>query len=337
MDVILRISTATVLFVMVLALLARPSPWRWTLCFIAMALGTSTYVMFNGVTDEFIPAPWSWPWLIANLMGKTIVISVWLFVQSSFDDEFRFDRFRIGVSLVWLGLILNGNWRLKMGIEGPFDFATVTMALILMGHLIWTLLQGRDDDLRLGRRMARIWVSVIMVSLLLLDLMIDLTLGFSWRPAGYVYVQNGLILFAALALFLTIIRIDITAIAPKLSTNDRPNHQLSEHAEKLHQIMNEAHLYLRSELRLSDIVAQLPTSEAATRSLIHDEFGHGHFRSFLNRYRIKHAQELMRSPDHKASKLIAIAFDSGFASLASFQRAFKRETGQTASEWRAEQ
>ncbi len=337
MDVILRISTATVLFVMVLALLARPSPWRWTLCFIATALGTSTYVMFNGVTDEFIPAPWSWPWLIANLMGKTIVISVWLFVQSSFDDEFRFDRFRIGVSLVWLGLILNGNWRLKMGIEGPFDFATVTMALILMGHLIWTLLQGRDDDLRLGRRMARIWVSVIMVSLLLLDLMIDLTLGFSWRPAGYVYVQNGLILFAALALFLTIIRIDITAIAPKLSTNDRPNHQLSEHAEKLHQIMNEAHLYLRSELRLSDIVAQLPTSEAATRSLIHDEFGHGHFRSFLNRYRIKHAQELMRSPDHKASKLIAIAFDSGFASLASFQRAFKRETGQTASEWRAEQ
>ena len=33
----------------------------------------------------------------------------------------------------------------------------------------------------------------------------------------------------------------------------------------------------------------------------------------------------------------SIAFDSGFAALASFQRAFKRETGLTASEWRAMQ
>ena len=103
------------------------------------------------------------------------------------------------------------------------------------------------------------------------------------------------------------------------------------------RIMSSEQLYLRSDLRLSDVVERLPISEAATRSLIHDEYGQGHFRSFLNQYRVKHAQALMRSPDHHASKLIAIAFDSGFASLASFQRAFKRETGLTASQWRAQQ
>ena len=101
--------------------------------------------------------------------------------------------------------------------------------------------------------------------------------------------------------------------------------------------MSTEQLYLRPELRLTDVVARLPLSEASTRSLIHDEFGQGHFRSFLNQYRINHAQELLRSPDHHASKLIAIAFDSGFASLASFQRAFKRVTGLTAAEWRAMQ
>ena len=42
----------------------------------------------------------------------------------------------------------------------------------------------------------------------------------------------------------------------------------------------------------------------------------------------------MKDPKKGDEKLIAIAFDSGFASLASFQRAFKRETGVTASQWR---
>jgi len=129
----------------------------------------------------------------------------------------------------------------------------------------------------------------------------------------------------------------VSALAPKPHAKEILNHQVSGHAATLHQIMSSEQLYLRPELRLSDVVARLPLSEAATRSLIHDEFGQGHFRSFLNRYRINHAQKLLRSPDHHASKLIAIAFDSGFASLASFQRAFKRETGLTASAWRAMQ
>ena len=42
----------------------------------------------------------------------------------------------------------------------------------------------------------------------------------------------------------------------------------------------------------------------------------------------------MKDPKKGDEKLIAIAFDSGFVSLASFQRAFKRETGVTASQWR---
>ena len=270
-------------------------------------------------------------------MAKMIVLSVWLFVQCSFDDEFRFNGFRVSVSLVWLAIILHDIWSFKAGIDDPFGYASVILALTMMTHLIWTLLRGRDDDLRLRRRTARIWISVIMVSLLLMDLMIDVTMGFSWRPAGFVYVQNGLILLAVLVLTVAIVRIDVSALAPNPHPKEILNHQVSGHAATLHQIMSTEQLYLRPELRLTDVVARLPLSEASTRSLIHDEFGQGHFRSFLNQYRINHAQELLRSPDHHASKLIAIAFDSGFASLASFQRAFKRETGLTASEWRAMQ
>ena len=337
MDVILRIVTATLLIALALGVVVRPQPWRWSLYFVATALCVSAFVVNNVVSDVLSPSLWSWLWIITNFMAKMIVLSVWLFVQCSFDDEFRFNGFRVSVSLVWLAIVLHDMWSFKAGIDDPFGYASVILALIMMAHLIWTLLRGREDDLRLRRRTARIWISVIMVSLLLMDLMIDVTMGFSWRPAGFVYVQNGLILLAVLVLTVAIVRIDVSALAPNPHPKEILNHQVSGHAATLHQIMSTEQLYLRPELRLSDVVARLPLSEATTRSLIHDEFGQGHFRSFLNQYRINHAQELLRSPDHHASKLIAIAFDSGFASLASFQRAFKRETGLTASEWRAMQ
>jgi len=337
MDVILRIATATLLIGLSLGVIARPQPWRWALCFVAVALGVSAFVVNNAASDVLIIRSWSWLWITTTILAKTVVLSVWLFVQCSFDDGFRFDRVRVLVSLAWIGVLLTDMRRTITGISGPFDFASIIFALILMVHLIWTLLRDRDGDLRLRRRTARIWLSAIMVSLLLLDLIIDMTMGFSWRPTGFVYVQNGLILMAVLALAMAIVRIDGSAIAPNPQPKDTPDHQLSEHAAKLNHIMHTEQLHLRPELRLSDVVTRLPISEAATRTLIHNEFGHGHFRNFLNHYRIQHAQDLLRSPDNHGNKLMAIAFDSGFASLASFQRAFKKEVGLTASQWREQQ
>jgi len=336
MDIILRISTVTVLMVITLGVIARPQPWRWALCFVAIALGVSAFLLGNSTTQALYPKFMSAPWFIATFLAKMIVLFVWLFVQCCFDDDFRFDRFRIGVSLLWLATVLNDFWTMIAGIDDLFAYSTTIMALILMMHLIWTLLRGREEDLRMGRRSARLWISAIMVCLLLMDILIDVVMGYDWRPDGFIYFQNGLILLAVAVLGATTLKSDVTAIAPTPPPEEKPK-ALSEHAAMLDKIMTTEQLYLQSDLRLSDIVARLPISEAATRRLIHTEFGHGHFRNYLNQYRIQHAQTLLRAPEHQNSKLIAIAFDSGFASLASFQRAFKREAGQTASEWRMEQ
>lgn len=263
-------------------------------------------------------------------MAQTIVISVWLLVQCSFDDQFRFDRFRVGVTSVWLAFVLMTFWQP----DWSLGLMIVALAFLLMVHLIWTLLRDRDGDMRQRRRGARIWLSGVMVCLLLIDLIIDLTMGFSWRPAVFLHAQNGLILIAVLSLVIATVKIDMSTLAPNLPVKVKAKPQLSKPAAQLAHIMNLEQLYLRPELRLADIVARLPVSEATTRTIISDEFGQGHFRSFLNQYRIKHAQTLLLAPEHQSSKLIAIAFDSGFASLASFQRAFKRETGLTASQWR---
>jgi AraC-like DNA-binding protein len=55
------------------------------------------------------------------------------------------------------------------------------------------------------------------------------------------------------------------------------------------------------------------------------------FYEFVNEYRVREAQSRIADPRSADQTLLTIAFESGFNSKASFNRAFKRVTGQTPS------
>ena len=59
------------------------------------------------------------------------------------------------------------------------------------------------------------------------------------------------------------------------------------------------------------------------------------FPAFLNGYRIRYAQQLMR--EHPDMPLRLVADESGFPNEITFLRNFKAQTGQTPSEWKAAQ
>ena len=63
--------------------------------------------------------------------------------------------------------------------------------------------------------------------------------------------------------------------------------------------------------------------EKTVRQLVNHRLGHDHFRAFLNANRVAEARRRLADPAHAGDKLITIALDSGFASLASFNRAFQ--------------
>lgn len=58
------------------------------------------------------------------------------------------------------------------------------------------------------------------------------------------------------------------------------------------------------------------------------------FFDFVNRYRVRHAAELLLRPADPDQTVLAVAFDSGFSSKASFNRAFKVHTGMTPTQFR---
>ena len=56
------------------------------------------------------------------------------------------------------------------------------------------------------------------------------------------------------------------------------------------------------------------------------------FPSFLNGYRIRYAQQIMR--EHPDMPLHMVAEESGFPNETTFLRNFKAQTGLTPSEWK---
>jgi len=336
MDPVLRIVTVTLLLFTTLGVIRHPHPWRWKLCFALFTISVSCFVINNSLTGILTPkGVW---WIITLSFVKMLVLFAWWLVQCSFSDRFRFDAFRLGIGALWLGVVISGTWRWQSGLEGPLDYTSSIMLLGLMLHLVWFLINGREDDLRIRRRDVRLWLPIAIIGLLLIDVGVDLTMGFDWYPAGFLYAQNIAIFLIVSALAITLTTVDANSLAsgpPEKLAPDKTV-QLSQNGQRIDDMMRGEKMFLKPNLRLSDIVTRLPISEGATRKLIHVEFGCEHFRTFLNRYRIEHAISLLRDPARENDKLISIAFDSGFASLASFQRAFKRETGKTPSTWRGE-
>jgi len=57
------------------------------------------------------------------------------------------------------------------------------------------------------------------------------------------------------------------------------------------------------------------------------------FNDFINNYRIEAVKTMFLNEEHKKSTLLGIAYDCGFNSKATFNRAFKKHTSCTPKEY----
>jgi len=113
-----------------------------------------------------------------------------------------------------------------------------------------------------------------------------------------------------------------------LTTADRERYK-----ERIITLMKTEKPYLDPNLRLGELASKLEMSTSHFSEVLHYSFKEN-FYNFINFYRVLEAQELMKQPQYKTAKIIAIAFDSGFKSKTTFNRVFKNYTGHTPSEYR---
>ncbi|MEL6323951.1 MAG: helix-turn-helix domain-containing protein, partial [Pseudomonadota bacterium] len=79
---------------------------------------------------------------------------------------------------------------------------------------------------------------------------------------------------------------------------------------------------------------RLSVPEHQLRGLINQGMGFRNFSAFLNHYRLADAKTALADPEQARTPILTIALDAGYASLATFNRAFRTSEGQTPSEFR---
>lgn len=101
---------------------------------------------------------------------------------------------------------------------------------------------------------------------------------------------------------------------------------------QLGHVMTEEKLYCESELSLADLAERLDTQPNYLSQVINEREGKN-FYDYINTLRIEEFKRVAASPESRKYTLLALAEQCGFNSKSSFNRYFKKVTGQSPSEF----
>jgi AraC-like DNA-binding protein len=106
--------------------------------------------------------------------------------------------------------------------------------------------------------------------------------------------------------------------------------QLNQIASKLKKLMQEEKLFKNPDLNLTGLSKQLDIKPYLTTKCLNIIF-EKKFNDFINEYRIEELKNLLKNSENNKYTLLSLAFESGFNSKASFNRAVKKLTGKSPS------
>ncbi|MDG2433820.1 helix-turn-helix transcriptional regulator [Flavobacterium sp.] len=107
---------------------------------------------------------------------------------------------------------------------------------------------------------------------------------------------------------------------------------IEEWKSRVQTLIYEHSMFINSELTLTDVAKKLNTNAAIISKTINQGFKMN-FNDFINTYRIEAVKQAFAVGAHQKTTLLGIAFDCGFNSKATFNRAFKKNTGFSPKEY----
>jgi AraC-like DNA-binding protein len=179
-------------------------------------------------------------------------------------------------------------------------------ALVVLGEMFYTSMTGDNSDPPS--------LSLIRTAIVLPPVLIGAFLYLGLRQEALLFERTP----------------NIAPIEPRIDPKDQATHA------RLIAIMDEEHLYREQGLGIGDLAAKLNVPEHQLRALINKGLGYRNFVAFLNQYRLAEAKAALADPEQARTPILTIAMDVGYASLATFNRAFKSEEGLTPSAYRSE-
>jgi AraC-like DNA-binding protein len=116
---------------------------------------------------------------------------------------------------------------------------------------------------------------------------------------------------------------------PKSGLTDEASSNLHQ---SLIRLMTEEALYKKSDLSINDLSSRLGVHPNYLSQIINQK-ERKNFYDFVNTYRFEEFKRLIAMQKNQQFTLLSLAYDCGFSSKSSFNRYFKKATGQTPSEY----
>jgi len=106
-------------------------------------------------------------------------------------------------------------------------------------------------------------------------------------------------------------------------------------ASRVRQLLEDRSYVLQADLKLANLAKDLREADYKVTNCITGILGYRNFNHMINVYRVEAAKSALRDPKKNDQSILMIALDCGFSSIGPFNRAFKQETQQTPSAYRA--
>lgn len=309
------------------------------LCLIAYILATLPEVDRGPLVIDFIlttlaiTAP-SLLWVITRYLfddNPTIGLPVWMVIG-------------VYIALRAVGMLLSN-------LNGPptglsflvFLFIPQVIMLAFACHVIYTAVTGLGGDLVEPRRQLRVPFTITMGSI------VAIIVGSGFFSMGESWFYN--VCIGAIFLFMLFFNLSTfplhrdspqvidqlevptatLANVPRVSDNDKDKPLV----DKVHYVMESKRLYAQPGLTIGMLASSVSMQEYRLRRLINQKLHYRNFNQYLNQYRIAEAARRLQDPAEINLPISTIALDVGYASLSSFNKAFKEAHGVTPSIYRS--
>lgn len=163
-----------------------------------------------------------------------------------------------------------------------------------------------------------------------------------------IFFQKGEIIFVGVVVFVFLIgffgirQVRIFTNEKVITEDEEKKEKYSksglteELSEKLYKellcLMDEEAMYRKNDLSINDLAARLNIHLNYLSQIINEKEGKN-FYDFINHYRVEEFKKLISDPKNHNITLLSLAFECGFNSKSSFNRHFKKTTGQTPSQY----
>ncbi|MDX2470394.1 MAG: AraC family transcriptional regulator [SAR324 cluster bacterium] len=215
-----------------------------------------------------------------------------------------------------------------MGLKIMMVFGSLLTLLIFL-----TIIKGWKADLVEARRRLRLVCALLLVFGLATWYTIALFgIGKNWGMGSVGSVSEmSLTALSAFLFSLTNWRGKDSILSP---ISFRPiTTEKDQKLDDLIKLMEVEKIYREPGVTLAQMAKLLFISEPRLRQLINQKIGAVNFNDFVNSYRVKEAAVKLQEGQ---SKILDLAFEVGFSSLAPFNKAFKREFSKTPTQYRTQ-